>query len=305
MIMDNGNGQLDTTIQIVTPENIAFRYRVAGPFRRLLAYVLDLLIRLTIGLVGAMVMMTLAGILGVPGLGFGLTLAFLFLVVWFYGGLFEAFWNGQTPGKRMVRVRVLSVDGQPINGTQAILRNLLRAIDAQPLVFYQLGLLAAAMNDRFQRLGDLAAGTMVVIDEPNWFYGVVRVEEPEAIRLAARIPARFQPSRTLVQALAAYVQRRRFFAWGRRLEIARHLGEPLRMQFGLAPETNLDLLLCALYHRTFITDREESRTARPGSPFGIPQFLQPQSTFVQFGKAAETAVPTEGSGFSNRVPPFP
>ena len=264
--METGNGQLDTSIQIVTPENIAFRYRVAGPFRRLLAYLIDLLIRLAVCGVAWIVLMIVFGMLGVFGLGVGLSLVLTFVVMWFYGGLFETFWNGQTPGKRAVRIRVLSVDGQPIDGFQAVLRNILRVIDAQPVWFYQVGLVAAAMNDRFQRLGDLACGTMVVIDEPYWFYGVMRVEEPEALELAARIPARFQPSRTLALALAAYVQRRKYFPWGRRLEIARHLGEPYRQQFGLPANLNLDLLLCAMYHRAFITDRDD--LGEVGSPFG-------------------------------------
>ena len=57
-----------------------------------------------------------------------------FAVSWFYFGLFETFWNGQTPGKRMMGLRVLSVTGQPINAMQAILRNILRAVDAMPRV---------------------------------------------------------------------------------------------------------------------------------------------------------------------------
>jgi uncharacterized RDD family membrane protein YckC len=272
--MENGDGQLDTSIQIVTPENIAFRYRVAGPFRRLQAYLLDLLIRLAVCGIAWIALTIVFGLLGLIGFGVGLAFVVTFVVMWFYGGLFEAFWNGQTPGKRIARIRVLSVDGQPINGFQAVLRNLLRVIDAQPVWFYQLGLLTAAANDRFQRLGDLACGTMVVIDEPHWFYGMVRVEEPEAIRLAARIPARFQPSRTLGRTLAAYVQRRRYFPWRSRLEIARHLGEPLRRQFGLPPQTNLDLLLCALYHRTFITDRDDGSGVRSGSPFEDSEVLE-------------------------------
>ncbi len=94
---------------------------------------------------------------GLAGLGFGFWLILWFVLSWFYGGLFETYCNGQTPGKRMMRIRVIASDGQPINGLQAVLRNLLRAIDAQPLFTYQLGLFSAMMNDRFQRLGDLAS----------------------------------------------------------------------------------------------------------------------------------------------------
>ena len=259
-------GQFDTTIEIVTPENIAFRYRVAGPFRRLPAYLVDLVIRSACFVLGAVLLTWLLGFAGLVAVGIGATLVLWFLLSWFYGGLFEAYFNGQTPGKRMMQIRVLTVDGQPINGLQAVLRNVLRAIDMQPAVFYQVGLLAATANDRFQRLGDLACGTMVVVEERNWFRGVVRIDDPEAIRLAALIPANYQVGRKLGMALAAYAHRRDAFSWGRRLEIARHLGEPLRKKFNLPRNTNLDLLLCGLYHRAFITDRQDDAIPT-GSPF--------------------------------------
>ena len=265
--MANHSGQLDTTIEIVTPENIAFRYQVAGPFRRLPAYLIDLAIRVVAAFVAAQVLILVFAVAALPGLGVAAMFALWFALAWFYGGLFETFWNGQTPGKRLMQIRVLSVDGQPINGMQAVLRNLLRAIDCQPVLFYQVGLLTASMNDRFQRLGDLACGTIVVVEERHWFRGVIRIDEPEVRRLAARIPADFQASRTLARALAAYVERRVFFPWVRRMEIARHLGEPLRDAFGLPSQTDLDKLLSAVYRRTFITDRADEEPDQGGSPF--------------------------------------
>jgi uncharacterized RDD family membrane protein YckC len=269
--MRNVADQLDSSIEIVTPENIAFRYRVAGPFRRLPAYLIDLALRVAIVFAGFIV----TGMFGLTWVGpvlFGITLVAWFLLAWFYGGVCETLFNGQTPGKRLMGIRVVSIDGQPINAMQAVLRNVLRAIDAQPLWFYQLGLLAAAMNDRFQRLGDLASGTMVVVEERPWLDGVTRINDAKVARLAAQVPANFEPSRTLARALTAYVQRRRGFSWGRRLEIARHLAEPLREKFRLAPDTNPDLLLCALYHRVFITDRYEEPAAA-ASPFRQPAVL--------------------------------
>jgi uncharacterized RDD family membrane protein YckC len=258
---------LDNTIEIVTPENIAFRYQVAGPFRRLPAYLIDLAIRVAFFWVGAIVLSIVFGLAGLPGLGLGFTLVLWFALEWFYGGLFETFWNGQTPGKRLMRIRVLSIDGQPINGLQGVLRNVLRALDQQPVVFSMVGLVTATLNDRFQRMGDLACGTMVVIEEHPWFRGMIRLSEPEAIRLAGQIPPSFQPSRTMARALAAYVQRRANILPMRRLEIAWHLGEPLREQFDLPVGTDPDMLLCGLYQRTFITDWDEEPSARTGSPF--------------------------------------
>jgi uncharacterized RDD family membrane protein YckC len=269
--MLSGADQLDTRIEIITPENIAFQYRVAGPFRRLPAYLLDAIIRAAVIMLGGLIVMFTLGLSGLPELGVGVVLIIWFVLSWFYGGLFETFWNGQTPGKRMMRIRVVSVDGQPINGIQAVLRNLLREVDALPLNLCLVGLLAAMMNNRFQRLGDLAARTMVVVEEGHWLRGLTQLNEPEVIQLAAQIPVNFLAKRSLARALSAYVERRGSFAWGRRMEIARHLAEPLREKFGLSPKTNLDLLLCALYYRTFITERQEELPTTGGSPFAEPK----------------------------------
>ena len=288
--MPNGADQLDTRIEIITPENIAFQYRVAGPFRRLPAYLMDAVIRVLLIIAGWIVFCLAFGSVGLLGLGIGLSLMLWFLLSWFYGGLFETFWNGQTPGKRMMRIRVVSVDGQPINGIQATLRNFLLGVDAlPPFVIYfvpfplfQMGLLAAMMNNRFQRLGDLAAGTMVVVEEGHWLRGLTQLGDSEVAQLAARIPVNFLAKRSLARALSAYVERRGSFAWGRRMEIARHLAEPLRERFDLPPNTNLDLLLCALYYRTFITERQAEEPAQGGSPFAEPKnpyaFLETKNT---------------------------
>ncbi|MFZ5831047.1 MAG: RDD family protein [Planctomycetota bacterium] len=254
--MAESRDQLDTTIEIVTPENIAFEYRVAGPFRRLPAYLIDLVIRFGILFVGNLGLMVAFATLGLEGVAFGLTLVLLFVVVVLYGGVLETVMNGQTPGKYVMHIRVISVDGQPITAFQAMLRNILRAIDMQPIIFYQLGLLVASSNRRFQRLGDLVSGTMVVVEERSWLSGPVHTGEPHAAMLAAQIPPSFVPTRHLVKTLATYVQRRRSFSAARRVEIARHLAEPLRQRFGWPADTNPDLLLCALYHRVFLTERE-------------------------------------------------
>ena len=269
--MLNSAGQFDTSIQIVTPENIAFQYRVAGPFRRLPAYLIDVLIRGAVFGAGTLVLLAIFGMAGLGFVGIGLGLVLWFLLAWFYGGVFETFWNGQTPGKRLLHIRVISVDGQPIGGLQAVLRNVLRVLDGQPghnflmgPLTYLLGLLVAMTNDRFQRLGDLAAGTMVVVEQRQWFAGIVAIKHADVAGMAGVIPPSFQASRSLARALATYAQRRENFSLARRMEIARHLAEPLRERFQLPRDTNLDLLLCGLYHRTFITDRRGQQD--DGSP---------------------------------------
>lgn len=283
---------LDTAVEIITPENIAFRYRVAGPFRRLPAYLIDLVIRVVVWTGGSVVATIAFASLGLPGLGVAVLFFLWFLLEWLYGGLFEAFWNGQTPGKRILNLRVLTIEGQPVSGWQAVLRNVLRAADMLPLFTYLVGLVAMAMNQRFQRLGDLAAGTMVVVEEPQWFHGVVRMHDPDVVRMASQIPAGFEASRTMAKALAIYVQRRQHFPRMRQQEIAWHLGNPLRQQFQLPSDTNLDLLLCALYQRTFITDRYDDRESSPGqSPFAAPASSPPAGAPVAEQSVPDVPVP--------------
>ncbi len=262
--MPSSPSQLDSRIEIVTPENIAFHYLVAGPFRRLPAYLIDCGI-CAIVLVGGLIVLGFStSLVGATGLGFGLWLLLAFLVNWFYFGLFETIWNGQTPGKRLMGLRVLSIDGQPINAMQAILRNVLRAIDAMPILgpggqfgipYYVVALVAMSCNRRYQRLGDLTCGTMVVVERRSKLHGVAPIQHPEVIRFAQNLPMSFVASRSLAYALSIYVARRHLFSPARRFEMAGTLAEPLAAQLGLPPETNPDLLLCALYYRAFIADR--------------------------------------------------
>ena len=269
--------QLDSRIAIVTPENIAFDYVLAGPFRRLPAYLVDVGIRagVVVGLSFAVVFFGLFGDMG-AGVGLGALLIAWFVLSWFYGGLFEALWNGQTPGKRLFGLRVLSIDGRPINAMQAILRNILRDVDAWPVAFgyggpvtiplYMVGLLTMAANDRYQRLGDLACGTMVVVEKRIKLRGLAQVDQGEVLELARRVPANFTASRALAHALSTYVARRERFAPARRYELARVLADPLLEQFHLSPDSNPDLLLCALYVQVFLADRPHERGSAPTPP---------------------------------------
>ncbi|HEX5103436.1 MAG TPA: RDD family protein [Pirellulaceae bacterium] len=247
---------LDSTIDVVTPENIAFEYRLAGPFRRLPALLFDIFV------CRAAQMALFCGIgmsVGMVSQGLAVFLIFLsiFIIDWFYGILFETFLNGQTLGKWVFGLRVLTDRGEPINGMQATLRNLLRSADLLMGIFGTIGITAMAMNRRYQRLGDLVAGTIVVVEERRWLTGVAKLDDPRAIQLAAYLPPNFVVSRSLSKALSTYVERRRFFTPPRRREVARHLAEPLLERFGLPPDTSYDLLLCSLYYRTFIADRSQ------------------------------------------------
>jgi uncharacterized RDD family membrane protein YckC len=177
-----------------------------------------------------------------------------FVIDWFYGGLFETLMNGQTPGKAALGLRVLTEDGQPINGLQAVLRNILRTAD---LFLGGVGVAVMMSNDRYQRLGDIVCGTIVVVEQRQWLLGIAKLDDPRSIQLAGYLPPNFVVPRSMAKALSTYVERRKYFSAPRRREVARHLAEPLLQRFNLPADTSYDLLLCALYYRTFIADRKE------------------------------------------------
>jgi uncharacterized RDD family membrane protein YckC len=89
-----------------------------------------------------------------------------FLVYWGYFTLFEAFWNGRTPGKRLTKIRVIQRSGRGIGLFESMTRNLLRIVDQIPL-FYAVGVVCIFLTKHQQRLGDLAAGTLVVHEREN------------------------------------------------------------------------------------------------------------------------------------------
>jgi uncharacterized RDD family membrane protein YckC len=149
---------LDTTARIGTPEGIELTLRVAGPVPRALAWVLDLLIRAVI----LVVIGFGAGALG--QFGAAIMMLSMFLLEWLYPAWFEVNWSGATPGKRAMGLMVLHDDGTPVRWSAALTRNLLRALDFLPFMYF-LGYCAMVSNRDFKRLGDLAANTLVVYRE--------------------------------------------------------------------------------------------------------------------------------------------
>ena len=118
--------------------------------------------------------------LALAGLGQGLMLLGFFLLEWFYPVFFELR-SGATPGKRAMGLRVVHDDGTPVGAVASVIRNLLRVADFLPL-FYAAGLVSCLVDRDFRRLGDLAAGTLVVHSEPPL--------KPQGIRNARPAPCR-------------------------------------------------------------------------------------------------------------------
>lgn len=133
--MESNQPAVDLMVAVTTPENISFEYQLAGPFRRLPALLLDIAFRYLF----VFAIVITFGFLGIwrffpysEALFSALVVVGIFLLSWFYGLFFEAWWNGQTPGKRVLGLRVVSVDGRPINGVQATIRNFVRVADFFP-----------------------------------------------------------------------------------------------------------------------------------------------------------------------------
>lgn len=148
---------LDTRYRVEIPGGIKLEAQVVGPIPRFFAFAIDLVIR---GIL--IIVLSLASIpFGAFGLGGGFFLILLFLIEWFYPVLFEIFNHGQTPGKKVLGIAVINDDLTPVTLGTSMLRNLLRSVDMLPLM-YLTGLIAMVSNRRFQRLGDMAAGTLVI-----------------------------------------------------------------------------------------------------------------------------------------------
>ncbi len=211
-------------ILVVTPENIEIEYELAGIGSRFLANLLDSFLQtaiylgiwLVVGIIALIVGLTTSAFSQALGQFFGeIQIAFAliagFLVLWGYFIWFETVWNGQTPGKRQLGLRVVRDGGYPINVFAAIVRNLIRIMDGMPLAALALlgigyfekqpavgamgGLcilipvLCMLLSQRYQRLGDFVAGTMVV-----------KQRAPRVPTLEALAP----PPRVLPELLAPY-----------------------------------------------------------------------------------------------------
>jgi uncharacterized RDD family membrane protein YckC len=157
----------DEQLSIGTPENVTFGYEVAGIGSRFLAAIVDtaLIMLLQIVVFGLLFSLT-AGLAAVDSSSGWLIAVFTllaFALFWGYYIFFEAAWNGRSPGKKWAALRVIRSDGSPVTLTESIIRNLVRLVDFLPL-YYALGVLTMFIDGRSRRLGDLAAGTLVVRD---------------------------------------------------------------------------------------------------------------------------------------------
>ncbi|RON71319.1 RDD family protein [Pseudomonas fluorescens] len=205
---------LDTRHQVETPEGIDLPLRPAGLMVRAMAFAIDLGLR---GVIMGVLFIVLA-FLGKLGMGLGSLL--LFAISWWYMVLFEVLRQGRSPGKQWMGLRVVHDDGTPIGWSASLLRNLLRFVDLLPFGYF-LGAISCLQHSTFKRLGDIAAGTLVVYSEQRLTRPQLPTAEPRRAPIALTLSEQ--------RALLGFAERQTELTPARVNELAALLAQPLHI----------------------------------------------------------------------------
>ncbi len=212
---------LDTRQAVSLAEGVTLQLLIAGPVPRALAYLMDLLIRMGMYYFAAIGFGLLS--MASEGLQTGFMLLFFFLMEWFYHLFFEQSKKGATPGQRMFGLRVVSENGSSPSFAQSFVRNLLRTADFLPFG-YGLGAIVCFSTKRFQRLGDMAARTLVIHTTNKDGMNVRRALMPQSA--AGEAPSPEPPNAPLlpdeVRALCDFEARLTSWSVERQEELAAH-----------------------------------------------------------------------------------
>ena len=243
------NREVNEHLSVETPEQIRINYSVAGIGSRFYAALVDIAVLIPLICIGAYV--TIRAQLDLDE-NFGnwlvaITGIAIFALIWGYYMVFEITMNGQSPGKRALGLRVIKAQGYPISFSDSAIRNLVRIIDFLPF-FYGTGLVVMLFNENWQRLGDLAAGTLVVkenaVASPNPVH-------PPTIQKSNFVYADWiQPAQVTDAELAAireYLVRRRTLPLPRRSKLAYTLGDSIAQKMGDHKHIDYDVFLEELY----------------------------------------------------------
>lgn len=159
----------DETLVIETPERVPLHFALASIGNRFLACAFDHFLQLLVILAVVLLFLWLGSAAGLyarlreaPKWVLAALIVAVFVLWSSYFAFFEWVWNGQTPGKRWLKLRVIREDGRPVTFWEAAARNLVRIFDMEPFPFYSVGLVSVFISSRDQRVGDLVAGTVVV-----------------------------------------------------------------------------------------------------------------------------------------------
>ena len=256
---------IDTVLRVATPERATFRLELAGPWQRGGAYVADLVARVVVLGVFAVAGATILGAIGfvVPGgdelmqAHAGLVLLAWFALEWAWHALWEGLAGGRTPGKRMFGLRVVRSDGAPIGMHEAFLRNLLRAADLLPPIgpavlgvpTYFVGIAVCASDPQLRRLGDLAAGTVVVVERHEAMRPIPALHPPITPAELQGLPRRVRLDVDERRALEAFARRAPQLGPARANEVAHAFARALADRLEVPPPQHPARFLALLHYR--------------------------------------------------------
>lgn len=250
-----GSDQLNADqLNIDTPELVSIELPLAGIGSRFIALLVDYLIWgagfFVLALLFTAIVTSVAVFSRISAQWVAaIAVLLVFLVNWGYFTLFEAFWNGRTPGKRVARIRVIQRSGRAIGLFESMARNLVRYVDQFP-GFYAVGVIAMFVTKQHQRLGDLAAGTLVVRDREEeavqWSDSGARTFTARIFAPAAPAP---EPQQTLtlpaagfaklgpadLEVLEGFFSRRLDMSIETRQKLAQRIAAAIQAKSGLEP----------------------------------------------------------------------
>jgi uncharacterized RDD family membrane protein YckC len=219
--------QYEDRMTIDTPEGVSVTVPLAGVGSRFIAASIDFVIQATL-IVTALVVFVGYGVAGAAGAG--IFAIVVFLVFFVYDVAFEVLSGGRTPGKRWTGLRVVRAGGQPVNFVTSAIRNLIRPIDFLPSA-YLLGIASILVTKRNQRLGDLAAGTVVARAPRKGVRPAAPVAPaPLPTALVSWDVSAVTPSD--IATVRSFLERRHSLEWGARSELARTMADRLRPRVG-------------------------------------------------------------------------
>ncbi|MCH8295865.1 RDD family protein [Candidatus Poribacteria bacterium] len=252
---------MDDRLSIDTPEQIDLNYNLAGIGSRFCASFVDtLLIGLFVALGWLVIFQTLsldnfakiisnwmAAIVGI----------ITFTILWGYYIIFDLVKNGQSPGKRLLKLRVIKENGYPISFADSAIRNLVRIVDFLP-AFYGVGMVVMMFDKKWRRLGDFAAGTLVIREHidlnPNQLIAHVTTRNHFTYANAIQLDG---VTDVELSTIREYLSRRSALLTRRRRQLAYTIGMPIAQKMGITGPIDYDVFLEEIF--ALITSPEHSR----------------------------------------------
>lgn len=280
----------DRQVDVETPEHVSVGYELADLGSRFTAMLVDGLVLFLIFL-ALLAIMAVGAFLGLGDLIPGQVVFALFIIFWFlasagYYVFYEGFRDGQTPGKKLMRIRVVQDGGWPVSFRAAAVRNLMRIVDMQPAPSWGLAAISMMLHPRTKRLGDLAAGTVVVRDRTGQAIPEERVADPGTAALGAPLLADQE-----FAALSMYVQRRAALEYAVRAQLAGTLMQRLHARLAADPrrgQVTSDQLLGMVYEEEAARRRAAGAGGRAGSPQATSLFRRQKPLWAEYdGMLAE------------------